>query len=276
MPLKADFPRVRACLFDMDGLLINSEDLYTQSINQILRRYGKPDIPWSIKAQLQGRPGSAATDIFLEWAHLPIPLDQYLVELAAVHRECFPTTGPLPGVEVLLKNLSNSNPKTHIALATSSHIVNFRLKTDHLQDLFSVFPPSQKVLGDDPRIQIGKGKPAPDIYLLALQTINETIRREGKESEIKPEECLVFEDAVPGVEAGRRAGMRVVWVPHAGLAGEFKGKEKEVLAGTTPWHSDDPEGKAALGGQPGVVDDGWGEQLESLVDFPYERYGIEI
>jgi pseudouridine 5'-phosphatase len=50
---------------------------------------------------------------------------------------------------------------------------------------------------------------------------------------IRPEECLVFEDSVPGVEAGRRAGMRVIWVPHRGLAGEFRGKEQEVLAGKT-------------------------------------------
>jgi pseudouridine-5'-monophosphatase len=40
----------------MDGLLIDSEDLYTLVVNIILREYGKPDLPWSIKAQLQGRP----------------------------------------------------------------------------------------------------------------------------------------------------------------------------------------------------------------------------
>lgn len=50
-------PPVRACLFDMDGLLIDSEDLYTVCTNETLRKYGKPDLPWNIKAQLQGRPG---------------------------------------------------------------------------------------------------------------------------------------------------------------------------------------------------------------------------
>ena len=41
----------------MDGLLIDSEDLYTVCTNETLRKYGKPDLPWNIKAQLQGRPG---------------------------------------------------------------------------------------------------------------------------------------------------------------------------------------------------------------------------
>jgi len=50
-------PTIRACLFDMDGLLIDSEDLYTVCTNEVLREYGRPDLPWNIKAQLQGRPG---------------------------------------------------------------------------------------------------------------------------------------------------------------------------------------------------------------------------
>lgn len=40
----------------MDGLLIDSEDLYTIVTNEILQKYGRPILPWSVKAQLQGRP----------------------------------------------------------------------------------------------------------------------------------------------------------------------------------------------------------------------------
>jgi pseudouridine 5'-phosphatase len=54
--MRDSFPPVRACLFDMDGLLIDSEDIYSFVTNKILHEYGKPDLPWSIKAQLQGRP----------------------------------------------------------------------------------------------------------------------------------------------------------------------------------------------------------------------------
>lgn len=160
------------------------------------------------------------------------------------------------------------------------------MKTEHLQELFDVFPASQKVLGDDTRIAKGRGKPLPDIYLLALETINAGLRVKGEE-EVKPEECLVFEDAVPGVEAGRRAGMRVIWCPHPGLLEAYKGREEEVLAGATGEHKEEEKTEAekeadALKkgrlddvGQIGTIGDGWAELVGSLVDFDYGKYGIQ-
>ena len=164
------------------------------------------------------------------------------------------------------------------------------LKSSHLPALFDVFPPAQRVLGDDERVPRGRGKPAPDIYLVALGTINAAIRKEeaasggGKREEVKPEECLVFEDSVPGVEAGRRAGMRVVWCPHPELLKEYKGRGKEVLAGLTGEHKDEqvetrlkdngPAGKGS--GKPGRIDDGWGQLLETLEGFPYHEYGMSV
>ncbi len=236
--------------------------------------------------------------IFHRWAQLPISREEYMTKISALQRLYFPETKPLPGVEELLETLGGGNrsssPPVHIALATSSHKGNFELKTAHLKDLFSVFPSEQVVLGDDPRIPRGKGKPAPDIYLLALETINEAIRgKDGDAKLVEPRECLVFEDSVPGVEAGRRAGMRVVWVPHEGLLKEYRGREKEVLAGLTGTHRDgvgeelakeaqvDVQGKqrrtgTEIEGSPGRIDDGWAELLSSLEDFPYHRYGINV
>lgn len=62
---KSGLPAIRACLFDMDGLLIDSEDLYTICTNEVLREYGRPDLPWNIKAQLQGRPGPEVRLLYL-------------------------------------------------------------------------------------------------------------------------------------------------------------------------------------------------------------------
>jgi pseudouridine-5'-monophosphatase len=146
-----------------------------------------------------------------------------MAEQTVLQRKLFPSCQPLPGVETLLTNLTTAKTakgdKVHIALATSSHAINFKLKTEHLEDLFSAFDPHRRVLGDDPRIPKGRGKPAPDIYLLALQTINSSLK--DGEKEILPGECLVFEDSVLGIESGRRAGMRCVWVPHAELHIEY-------------------------------------------------------
>jgi pseudouridine-5'-monophosphatase len=149
-----------------------------------------------------------------------------------------------------------------------------------LQPLFSLFPDERLVKGDDHRIAAGRGKPAPDIYHLALEMINKSLP--NGEPKIKEEECLVFEDSVPGIEAGRRAGMRVIWVPHLGLLEEYKGREREVLAGLTGEYKDDSlrQQEENAGGKkkggPGELDDDWGELLTSLENFPYQKYGINI
>ena len=270
----------------MDGLLLDTEDIYTECVNIILQKYGKPNMPWSIKAKLQGRPGPAATKIFHDWAGLPISEEEYIAQNSALHQEKFPNAQPLPGVPELLANLGRTRywevkdkadgngadaqgkNRVHIALATSSAERNFKLKTDHLSDFFSIFPRERRVLGDDKRLQPGRGKPLPDIFLLALKTINDSLP--AGETPIKPEECLVFEDSVPGVEAGRRAGMRVVWVPHPMLKVEYAGREKEVLAGATG------EAGAVDMHQVGKLDDGWADYMPDLTNFPYDKYGIVV
>lgn len=269
----------------MDGLLLDTEDIYTLCVNLVLQRYNKPPLPWSVKAKLQGRPGPQATEIFESWAQLPISRERYLEELSAFQREHFPTAKPLPGVPTLLANLDGSGKAeggssssseeappagrgVHMALATSSHRGNFDIKTAHLTELFSVFPPQRRVLGDDSRLPPGRGKPLPDIFLLALETINQSLQ--PGERAVRPEECLVFEDSVPGVEAARRAGMRVIWCPHPKLKEEYAGREDEVLAGRTG-----EAGQVEMH-QLGEAGDGWAEYLPSLEAFPYEKYGIAI
>ncbi|KAK5947355.1 hypothetical protein PMZ80_001505 [Knufia obscura] len=282
----------------MDGLLIDSEDAYTRVTNTILRENGRPDIPWSIKAQLQGRPGPSAGKIFRAWAQLPITEEQFMKRQMELQREEFRHCKPLAGVETLLGRLVQAHTMmdaqnrarspggdrkpVRLALATSSHGRNYDLKTATMTRLFSVFPEKQKIVGDDERIPKGRGKPLPDIYLLALQTINEALAAEEEpEREILPEECLVFEDSVPGVEAGRRAGMRVVWVPHSGLLNVFKDRIDEVLAGRTGEHDEDDLSHQASTplpgspGRPGELGDGWGEILSSLEHFDYRKYGID-
>lgn len=84
---------------------------------------------------------------------------------------------------------------------------------------------------------------------------------------IRPEECLVFEDSVPGIEAGRRAGMRVVWVPDPGLKEFYAGRVEDVLAGRTGEGLGDES-------ELGEVGDGWGVELSGLEDFRWDDYGI--
>ncbi|KAH9889580.1 HAD-like domain-containing protein [Xylariomycetidae sp. FL2044] len=288
MAPRTDFPPVRACLFDMDGLLLDTEDLYTLCINTLLKKYDRPSLPWSIKAKLQGRPFPQSSQIFHQWAKLPIPEAQYNAEIAALQKQQFGNAKPLPGVVQLLRDLGRTRwwdviaagdhstshgqkenaHRVHIALATSSAASNFAIKTKNWTELFSVFESHRRVLGDDQRIMPGRGKPLPDIYVLALKTINDSLPE--SEKPIVPEECLVFEDSVPGVEAGRRAGMRVVWCPHPMLKKEYEGMEKDILAGRMGEAGDVDVH------QLGEHDDGWADYYLNLSAFPYDKYGIKI
>ena len=280
----------------MDGLLIDSEDQYTIVTNTILRENGRPDLPWSIKARLQGRPGPEAGRIFKHWARLPISDEEFLKRQSELQKEAFKHCKPLPGVERLLQRLDGAHTRTphfggsptgggkivRLALATSSHGMNYEIKVAGMRDMFSVFPDRQVVVGDDRRIPPGRGKPFPDIFLVALQAINEGIQVAGDgERHVDPSECLVFEDSVPGVEAARRAGMRVVWCPHPGLYEVYKDRVEQVLAGATGEHIETDNEHVPVGpmagspGQIGEIGDGWGELLRTLENFDYMKYGID-
>jgi pseudouridine-5'-monophosphatase len=269
------FPAIRACIFDMDGLLINTEDIITLCINQLLEKYGRPAFARSIRAQLMGVPDSTNSDVFHNWAKLPISRKQFARESTEQMRLHFPNCKPLPGAMKVLSDLSRarsafSGDRIELALASStkSHSYELKISKPETKQLLSFFQSDRRVLGDDPRVRQGRGKPAPDIYLVALQSLN-SAADSGKKA-IMPNECLVFEDSVAGVEAGRRAGMRVVWVPHLDVAVEYQARQKDVLAGRT--------GMIELGDdwQLGDINDGWAESIPSLEHFNYEKYGIDV
>ncbi|KAJ9300378.1 hypothetical protein DTO217A2_7958 [Paecilomyces variotii] len=273
-PLETGFPPIRACIFDMDGLLINTEDIITQSTNKLLENYARPPLTQSIRAQLMGVTDSTNGDVFHNWAKLPISREQFARESAEQMRLHFPDCRPLPGAEDILANLSRarneSGEKIELALASSTKSRSYELKTSspETKRLIDFFQPDRIVLGDDPRVPQGRGKPAPDIYLVALQSLH-SMQDSGKKP-ILPNECLVFEDSVAGVEAGRRAGMRVIWVPHPDLMVEYQARKKDVLAGRT--------GMIEVGDnwQLGEIDDGWAESIPNLEHFDYKKYGVRI
>ncbi|VBB87349.1 Putative protein of unknown function [Podospora comata] len=275
-PCAGTFPYVRACIFDLDGLLLNTEDIYSLCANTVLARYSRPPIPWSLKAQLMGVPGSSNGEAFHQWAQLPISREQYKAEQQIEQNKMFPMCEALPGAKQLLEQLSQAmteadGRKVKIALASSSVTSNLKLKTSRpdINEMIRLISEKHRILSDHSRMKGKRGKPAPDIFLTALQLINEQL--DPSEDEIRREECLVFEDSVPGVEAARRAGMRVVWVPHPQLYQHWASRESEVLAGTTGLVKLDGLDQTA---SPGKTNDGWGEKLGSLEEFECRKYGI--
>lgn len=183
------------CLFDMDGLLLDTEIIYTQVTQQIVGRFGKV-FDWSIKGNMIGRPAMDSAKYLVSALDLPITADEYMQERNGLLSQKFPECKVLPGAEELIRHLhSNGIP---IAVATSSDQDLYQLKTQNHRDWFQLF--DQVVTGDDN--EVIHGKPAPDIFLVAAKRLNQS-----------PENALVFEDAPSGLQAGIDAGMQVIAVP---------------------------------------------------------------
>ena len=120
-----------------------------------------------------------------------------------------------PGATELVGTLSLiTNMKLAIATSSQKEAVDTKKKR-HMETIFQHM--NFIVTGDDP--ELSRGKPAPDIYLLAAKRLG-----------INPENCLVFEDAMSGVNSARDAGCQVVAVPDQRMdKEEFSSKADVVL-----------------------------------------------
>jgi pseudouridine-5'-monophosphatase len=193
---------VAAVVFDMDGVLLDTERLYTAATQQIVGRFGKR-FDWAVKADMIGRPARDSARHLVDALDLPITPEDYLREREVLFRTLMPTAEALPGARQLTAALRAA--RVPLAVATSSARPLYDLKTQRHGVWFADF--DVVVTGDDPRV--ARGKPAPDIYLLAARELGVDAAR-----------CVAVEDAPAGVEAARAAGMQVIAVPDPALGRE--------------------------------------------------------
>lgn len=193
--------KITHVLFDMDGLLLDTERVYTEVTQNILNAYGKT-FEWSLKAKMMGRKAPEAAQILVDELKIPLTVEDYLVLRAAGHKNLFPTCNLMPGVDKLVRYLHANN--VPIGVATSSHSEPFSLKTQKHKDFFSLF--DFIIKGDDPEVE--KGKPSPDIFLIAASKWNPSPSSDS---------VLVFEDSPLGIKAAKAAGMQAILVPDPNL-----------------------------------------------------------
>lgn len=182
--------QIKAILNDMDGLLVNSEQLYLEANKEYFKQFGIeftadmhargtgrrfdqwmptlfPDIPLSGEEMLAGR-----NKIFFELAEQKLEL--------------------LPGAQKYLEMISR-NFKNALVTSSRQDYLDIVFRKTGVHTCFDLIVSAQMVK---------EGKPDPECYLMAARMLAMT-----------PDECLVFEDAPSGVLAGKAAGMKVVNIP---------------------------------------------------------------
>ena len=180
-----------AVLFDMDGVLIDSQPLHYLGDQQTLAAYG-------VSASLEEMVPYAGTTnqhrfgLFRERYRLDAPIDEMIARreeiMIRLVRES--SEGPVRGIPELLGLLRKAGIPMAVASSSSYPFIYAVLDKLALRDYFDLIFSGEHV---------PKGKPAPDVFL-------ETAARLG----IPPEECLVVEDSANGVLAAVRAGMRCI------------------------------------------------------------------
>lgn len=186
---------IKAMLFDMDGLMVDTESLATEAFIHSAKKQGYDMTKEETLLVL----GFTTKSIYEFWENYFKNSDVSGKQLVDDHYKYIEnilfTIGPrkMPYIEELLKYLKESNYK--VAVASSSnmdHIINNMEKTG-LKKYIDEFASGAEV---------ENGKPAPDVFLLAAERLG-----------VKPEECLVLEDSKAGVIAGSSAGAKVIMVP---------------------------------------------------------------
>jgi HAD superfamily hydrolase (TIGR01509 family) len=199
-------------LFDLDGVLLDTERLYTEATQTIVGRFGKT-FTWDIKRDAMGRDALKSARIILDRLDMALSPEAFIAERNAILEAMFPGCQPMPGAEAFVRAAGDRG--IPMAVATSSDRRLYELKT-RAHAWFDRF--GAVVCGDDPRVKAKK--PAPDIFLLA-----------ASELQVDPARCLVFEDSLAGVEAALAAGMRVIAVPDVRAGFEHYKTAHRVMTG---------------------------------------------
>ena len=182
-----------AVILDLDGLMADSEPLAKWAWGQTLARYGR-ELDDQIFRDVQGMRVADSARIFCERFVLPISPEQAMAERDELFLQAVPTRlRPRPGLYSLLDELVARGLPLGVATSGHRRYVNLALQTLGLDVRFRAI-----AAGDE----VERGKPAPDIYLLAAERLG-----------VLPNRCLALEDAPLGVEAAVAAGMTCLAVP---------------------------------------------------------------
>ncbi|ENN81499.1 pseudouridine-5'-phosphatase [Dendroctonus ponderosae] len=208
------FKKVTHVIFDLDGLVLDSESGYEKIMQAMAEGYGKKYTP-DVKFKLLGTTETDSAKIFIRELDLPVSLEDCLEDY--YRRIAAELSNPpfMPGAKRLIQHLAANN--VPIAIATSSGEKTFKIKTQNHQDIIKLF---HHIVCGSNNPEVKNGKPAPDIFLICASKFPD---------KPDPEQILVFEDSPNGMRAGVAAGMQTVLVPDKGVGEELRKPATLVL-----------------------------------------------
>lgn len=175
-------------IFDCDGVLVDSEPVSCKASSNVLQKHG---VRISLEDLATAFTGKSEKQMIMEIEHdyqvnLPPGI---LDEILALYFELAAELQPMPGLTGVLDMLRKHDVPMGIASSGAPARIDFSLKVTGLDQYFAVRCSASEVI---------HGKPAPDLFLLTASRIG-----------IAPENCLVVEDSVFGIQGAKAAGMKV-------------------------------------------------------------------
>ncbi|AQM59427.1 HAD family phosphatase [Clostridium baratii] len=183
---------IKAAIFDLDGTLINSMSLWDQIDIDYLTSKNIP-VPDDLNDEISHLSFNQVAVYFKERFKLEDSLDDIKNTWNTMAYNHYSSDITLKdGVVEFLDFLKKSNIKIGLATSNSTELLEASLKFNKIYDYFDAITITDEV---------SIGKHEPDVYLLAAKKLN-----------VKPEECIVFEDILPAVKGAKKAGMKVIAV----------------------------------------------------------------
>lgn len=181
---------IRAVIFDLDGTIANSEHLHRQAFNILLKKYGLRITKKMWQLQFVGTGSRHIAEYMISHYHLPEDLDRFVHKRRQLYQKLIAKhpVKPVAGFKRFFTKMQRHGYT--VAVASSGHHNNI------ISTLRAIGIGHVSIVSIE---EVHFRKPHPQIFHVAAEKLG-----------VKPEECIVFEDSIPGIESAHRAGMRVI------------------------------------------------------------------
>ena len=184
----------KCAIFDMDGLMFDTERLYQESWMVLAGEFGQTPNP-EFPSAVAGTAGEGMRRVIHKY-YPSVDAETFIAACMKRVADIVAVDVPeKPGLRALLKVLKGQGVKLAVASSSPEGTIEGNLRSAGLRDCFDAVVSSTHPAVKD-------GKPAPDVFLFAAQCID-----------VAPEECYILEDSINGIRAARAAGGTAIMVP---------------------------------------------------------------